>query len=334
MEPSLRSSTPRGVECKLRRTDPALHETMKRFVESICQDVRISQYSDLNYAAKRMETDIWYWLSPLSGGRVGYLIFLPDQPVIWIDDQFKQSFKIQMRVTSDIYKKHTVLIASLNKTDCMLRLEDAWIFAGKSLLDDPFTKRWDTLLEFYSDDFKEDLKLQQGLRIETASFTPLISAKEWLNDEKHRPSLMFAQGNKAPRRLRVQIQEREKAENDKLIVPPFFYADQDEKRTKNLQKDKRQRSDQRSDQRSKAPMFIEEDQEMNVGSDSIAKAIAHEEHPDTYNIWIKGVKKGYAAVQDLELSRILRESTKDKKEVMVRVEWNEEFNMYQIVSQA
>ena len=319
MEPSLRSSTPRGVECKLRRTDPALHETMKRFVESICQDVRISQYSDLNYAAKRMESDTWYWLSPLAGGRVGYLIFLPDQPVIWIDDQFKQSFKIQMRVSSDIYKKHTLLIASLNKTDCMLRLEDAWIFAGKSLLDDPFSKRWETLLDFYADDFKEDLKLQQGLRVQPASFTPLHSANEWLSDEKRRPSLMFAQGEKAPRRLRVQIQERDKdkAENNKAIVPPFFYADQDEKKLPT--------------HRAK-PMFVEENADANA--DTLAKAIANEEYPDTYNIWIRGVKKGYAAVQDLDLSRILREATKDKKEVMVRVEWNEEFNMYQIVSQA
>ena len=324
MEPSLRSSTPRGVECKLRRTDPALHETMKRFVESICQDVRISQHADLIYAAKRIETDIWYWLSPLAGGRVGYLIFLPDQPVIWIDDQFKQSFKIQMRVSSDVYKKHSVMVASLNKTDCMLRLEDAWIYKGKSLLNDTFTKRWETLLEFYGEEFKEDLKLQQGLNIQPATFTPLHSAKEWLSDEQRRPSLMFAQGEKAPRRLRVQIQEREKAENDKAIVPPFFYADQAEKkipmgqRTQKIQK----------------PMFVEEGKEEETTSDSIAKAIAHDEYPDTYNIWIKGVKRGYAAVQDLDLSRILREATKDKKEVMVRIEWNEEFNMYQIVSQA
>jgi hypothetical protein len=304
---------------------------MKRFVESICQDVRISQYSDLNYAAKRMESDTWYWLSPLAGGRVGYLIFLPDQPVIWIDDQFKQSFKIQMRVSSDIYKKHTLLIASLNKTDCMLRLEDAWIFAGKSLLDDPFSKRWEALLDFYADDFKEDLKLQQGLRIEPASFTPLHSANEWLSDEKRRPSLMFAQGEKAPRRLRVQIQERDKAENDKAIVPPFFYADNDEKKPVKTKTHKAK------------PMFVEDanadaeaDANANAqtGSDTLAKAIANEEYPDTYNIWIRGVKKGYAAVQDLDLSRILREATKDKKEVMVRVEWNEEFNMYQIVSQA
>lgn len=320
MEPSLRSSTPRGVECKLRRTDPALHETMKRFVESICTDVRISQYADLNYAGKRMETEKWYWLEPLAGGRVGYLLFVPDQPVIWMDDQFKQSFKIQMRITSDIYKKRSVMIASLNKTSCMLRLEDAWIMRGESLLDTPFTKRWEDLLQFYQEDFKEDVKLQNGLRIQPASYMPLCTAKEWLEDEARRPSVMFAQGERAPRRLRVQIQEYEKRENNKAIVQPFFYADTEAKVKAKPSKQKQ----------TQTPMFVEDD----TTSEKIARAVANDEYPDTYNIWIKGVKKGYAAVQDLELSRELREAAKDKKEVMVCVEWNEEFNMYQIVSKA
>ena len=319
MEPSLRSSTPRGVECKLRRTDPALHETMKRFVESICTDVRISQYADLQFAGKRMESEQWYWLEPLPGGRVGYLLFLPDQPAIWMDEQFKQSFKIQMRISSEIYKKHSVMIASLNKTSCMLRLEDAWVMRGKSLLNTPFTKRWEEVLQFYAEDFKEDLKLQQGLQIQPASFMPLSSAKEWLTDETRRPSLMFAQGERAPRRLRVQIQEFEKRENNKAIVQPFFYAKTEEKV---------------KPQRKAPPMFVEEHENTDANANAKAKAVAHEEYPDTYNIWIRGVKKGYAAVQDLELSRILREATKETKEAMVHVEWNEEFNMYQILSKA
>jgi hypothetical protein len=65
-----------------------------------------------------------------------------------------------------------------------------------------------------------------------------------------------------------------------------------------------------------------------------AKAVAHEEYPDTYNLWIKGVKKGYAAVQDLDLSRELRLASKEGAELFVNVEWNSEFNMYEIVSKA
>jgi len=257
-----------------------------------------------------MSNDKWYWLSPLPGGRVGYLIFLPGQPAIWIDEQFKQSFKIQMRVSSSVYQKKSVLIASLNKTSCALRLEDAWILSGVSYLENtPFTQRWEALLDFYSQDFKEDRKLSQGLDIQPATYSPLHDAKIWLaEDQKEIPAMMFAQGENAPRRLRVQFREFDKKENNKAIVPPFFYA------------------------AAPAPAPAASVKVAETG-DSIARAVAHDEHPDTYNIWINGVKKGYAAVQDIELSRCLREATKDKKEVLVKVEWNEEFNMYQILSQ-
>jgi hypothetical protein len=295
MEPSLRSSNIRVNECILRRSDPAVHETTKRFVDSLSNDNRISQYADLAYASKKLSRDTWYWLDPVKGGRSGYLVCLPNQPIIWMDEQFKQSFKIPMRVSSSIYQKKSVFIASLNKTDGLLRLEDAWVVAGKSLLDEPFSKRWDELLDVYSTSYRCDTHLQKGLRIEVASYTPLTSVKGWAPV----PSMMIAQGETYPRRLRVQIQAE--------------------------------------DRKPHAPKFIEEQQEVIAQPSSelpsgMARAVAHEEYPDTYNLWIGAQQKGYAAVQDLELSRKLRVATKEKKEILVKVEWNEEFKMYEILS--
>jgi hypothetical protein len=45
---------------------------------------------------------------------------------------------------------------------------------------------------------------------------------------------------------------------------------------------------------------------------------------------VNGVKKGYAAVQDIELSRRLKDALGNNKELSVHVEWNEEFSMYEI----
>jgi hypothetical protein len=45
---------------------------------------------------------------------------------------------------------------------------------------------------------------------------------------------------------------------------------------------------------------------------------------------VNGVKKGYAAVQDIELSRRLKDALGNNKELSVCVEWNEEFSMYEI----
>ena len=328
-DPSLRSSTQRGNECKIRRTDPALHDTTKRFVESLCPDVRISQYADLNYAAKRMDRDPWYWLLPVPGGRVGYLVFQPNQPAVWIDEQFKMSWRIGIRVSSSIYEKTSILIASLNKFDGLLRLEDAWVISGKSLMLAPFTKRWGVVCDFFGESYKVDEKLQQGLRIETAEFKSLASVKSFSDSSGSSGSsdipTIFAQGERAPRRLRVQMISAPSKANAASATHSTYatYADP-------------------TSQTVSKPMFVEEE-EMNDESavdeqplplkgQAIARAVVNEDHPDTYNLWINGVKKGYAAVQNLDLSRKLRVAVKESKETFVVVEWNDEFKMYEILS--
>lgn len=329
-DPSLRSSTQRGNECKLRRTDPALHDTTKRFVESLCPDVRISQYADLNYAAKRMDRDPWYWLLPVPGGRVGYLVFQPNQPAVWIDEQFKMSWRIGIRVSSSIYEKTSIFIASLNKFDGLLRLEDAWVISGKSLMLAPFTKRWGVVCDFFGESYKIDEKLQQGLRIETAEFKSLASVKSFsdASDISNIPTV-FAQGERAPRRLRVQMSSTP----PKAVYSSATYA--------TYATHSAYAAPATHNTVSK-PMFVEEE-EMNDASvtvdeqplkgQTIARAVANEDHPDTYNLWINGVKKGYAAVQNLDLSRKLRVAVKESKETFVVVEWNDEFKMYEILSQ-
>lgn len=297
MEPSLRSSSYRAVESKLRRTDSSLHETVQRFVESLSTDVRVSQYADINYAAKKFACDKWYWLKPT--GISGYLVFLPKMPVVWIDEQFKKSYKIQMRVSKDIYEKGSVMIASLNVSEGILRLEDMWIQAGKSLRTAPFTQRWSAALDFYTLYYKADLVLQQGIRVETAVYTSLESLQTM-----DKLPVMIAQGEVYQRRLRVQLSQ-DHVHNTKPIETPIAAP-------------------------RPAPRPVPRPIQKDVSQETIA--VPHPEYPDTYDIWIKGVKKGYAAVQDIDLSRRLKKASEtNAKGLCVRVEWNEEFSSYEIV---
>ena len=312
MEPSLRSSSYRAVECKLRKTDPALHETIQRFVESQHTDIRISQYADMNYAASKLQNDKWYWLPPI--GYSGYLVFLPNMPVVWIDEQGKKSFKIQMRVSAPIYQKQTILLASLSTGDAVLRLEDVWLYAGQQLRNNPFTQRWNKVLEFYSVAYKADATLQQGLRIETAQYMALNCVKG-LVEHKTLPPMMLAQGETYPRRLRVQMVAEPKADQQQQQKQkPHTYTANNPPPI--LQKPKASPSallPQKSNQ---------------------VLAVPHLEYPDTYDLWINGVKKGYAAVQDIDLSKKLKHALvalgDKKKELCVKVEWNPEFSMYEI----
>ena len=323
MEPSLRSSSYRAVESKLRRADKSLHETIQRFVESLSPDVRVSQYADVHFAAKKVVVDKWYWLKPT--GISGYLVFLPNTPVVWIDEQFKKSYKIPMRVSNSIYEKRSVFIATLNVGDSLLRLEDIWLNAGKMIRTQPFTQRWEVLLDFYSLYYKPDAVLQQGIRVEMAVYEPLCKAMDWASDGMAE-KMMLAQSESSPRRLRVQLAEPSVPVLKKVdIAPvaPIVPSVPLRKKTHIVPP---------------RALFVEEEASYPLHTAKAtkatkatkARAVPHAEYPDTYDVWVNGVKKGYAAVQDIELSRRLKDALGDNKELSVNVEWNEEFSMYEI----
>ena len=301
MEPSLRSSSYRAVESKLRRTDSSLHETIQRFVESLSTDVRVSQYADINYAVKKFTSDKWYWLKPT--GISGYLVFLPNLPVVWIDEQFKKSYRIPMRVSKDIYEKHSIVIASLNVSEGLLRIEDMWLQAGRSLRGTTFTQRWSSTLDFYTLYYKPDLVLQQGIRVETAVYQSLNSLKSIDTP----PQMMIAQGEVYQRRLRVQLSPLQEKEKEKAL----FVNEQ----SVNVH----------------VPKVNVPSVKAHTSHSQETIAVPHPEYPDTYDIFIKGVKKGYAAVQDIDLSRRLKKACETQKDLCVKVEWNEEFSSYEIV---
>lgn len=310
--PSLRNSHQRGFDLKLRRTDQALHDTTKSFVESLSKDIRISQHADVLFACKKLDTEKSYWLKPLQGqARPGYLVFLPKQPVIWIDEQFKSSYRIPIRVSFQIYEKKSIFIASLDRTDGILRLEDCWLMSGEFLRQKPFSERWDKVITFFDTKHKPDPVLQQGLSIEPAIYECLNAVKGW----EPLPPMAFLQGETVPRRLRVYFKEQQPQQHHVPIA----------KKTP-VTHDK--------------PLFVDDAPECQVKeestNDGVARAVPHEEYPDTYNLFVKGVKKGYAAVQDLELSRALRshaaKAKAEKKEMFVEISWSEEFDMYEIKS--
>ena len=266
--------------------------------------MRVSQYADINHAIKRFESSKWYWLAP--SGRSGYLVFLPNTPVVWIDEQFKSSYKIQMRVSSAVYNETSVMIASLNLGDSLLRLEDVWILAGETTKIIPFTQRWNKLQEFYALQYKADSVLQQGLRIEPAEYQSLESIKKLQN----LPNTMIAQGEDEKRRLRVQLVAGTNVTPVTRSSPVPSLATRPTTRPTNCP----------------TPVKKEVPKEK-TDADNQAIAVAHPEYPDTYELTVNGVKKGFAAVQDMELSKRLKLL---KGEIRVKIEWNPEFSMYEI----
>jgi len=316
MEPSLRSSSVKSTECKLKRTDPVLHETIQRFVENLSDDMRISQYADIHFAIKQLENRRWYFLSP--NGLTGYLVCLPNLPIVWIDEQFKRSFKIQMRVSKPVYEKNSIMIASLNIGDSLLRIEDVWLLAGKMMRGTPFTQRLDTLHEFFTLQYKFDSLLQQGLRIDLATYKSLNEIK----DLEHFPNMLVVQGEDNKRRLRIQIPKEFPGPTVSTVKTASASA------TAPAVKTPTSGAKVKTPTQTKVPLSKQEIPETKSSKAEEAIAIPHPEYPDTYELLVNGVKKGYAAIQDIDLSKRLRSFT--QKEIRVKIEWNSEFSMYEI----
>jgi hypothetical protein len=318
---SLKNSHTRSYESKLRRTDQVLHETTQRFVESLSKDTRISQYADLNFVAKKVlegQGGKWCWLDML--GRAGYLVFHPGQPVIWLDEQNKNSFKIPIRVSSLVVEKKTVLLASLDKVNGILRLEDAWLLEGEFLRQRTFTERWERVKEFYDTQFREDSHYQQGLQVEMASFSPLTQALTWSPPFS---KMALLQPDQGPRRLRVQFEEQQRQPMPGQVKGPLLPTPATAGMPLQAQA------------KLKTTPLTQNTKSSTKLKEGTALAVPHEDFPDTYNLWVDGVKKGYAAVQDLDLSLALRkslESLSGKKECVVNIQWNSEFEMYEIKS--
>jgi hypothetical protein len=317
MEPSLRSSAPKASSCRLKKTDPSLHETMKRFVESHLHDTRISQYADARYAADKFKSGKWFWLSPFQG-QVGYLVISPKNPIIWINEKLSYSFKIPMRVSTAMTEGGSIFIASLNTNEGMLRVEDLRVLSGNSLVSQPFSKRWATLLESMYKLYRVDTLLQQGLTISTAEYGPLDSYTSWEPDT----TMMIAQGDTYNRRLRVQLLEDQQPQHRQ--TPQHKQTPQDRQPLPNLQV--------QAPRLENRPSIQEQRHRLPVKNKHTIFAIPNKIFPDTYTIEIDGVSKGYAAIQELSISRLIKQAAETQDRIPVNVEWRDDFSSYEILS--
>lgn len=299
------------------------------------RDVRVSQFADLSYASTLLQKGTWYWLSG-SQGKSGFLVMAPKSPIVWLDEQGKVSFKINMRASKEWSEHGSVFLASLNMNDGILRLEDLRFANGRSIEGDVFSKRWDALLDFYRNSYIHDSLLQGGLTIEPATYSPLESAAEWQDP----PMFMIAQGETFKKRVRVQVRDKDRTPVVERVYPPTREPSQ-LVRQKVRPGAPRPAGERPQGNTPQPPVKHEKIQGLKPGVQSQGKdkdkaveayVVPSKDFPDTYVLYVKGENKGFAAVQGLSLSRSLREASKTSEKIPVSVTWNAEFSSHEIVS--
>jgi hypothetical protein len=258
----------------------------------------------------------------------------PKSPIVWLEEQGKVSYKINMRASKEWSERGSVFLASLNMNDGILRLEDLRFASGRSIEGDVFSKRWDALLDFYRNSYIHDSLLQGGLTIEPATYSSLDSAAGWQDP----PMIIIAQGETYKKRVRVQVRDKDRTPIVERAYPPTREPSQlvRQKVRPGAMQGKAPRPAGENVQNPQPPVKHEKIQGLSgqkvSGYELDTYVVPSKEFPDTYVLYVKGDNKGFAAVQGLALSRSLREASKASEKIPVSVTWNAEFSSHEIVS--
>ena len=290
--PSIRASGNKGYSAfRAIPIEQALLEKAKHFLESSQFDLRIRQH----LAADKMEQSIgkhkYYILGNEQKFEPGYLIVMKGQPVVFLQGRLQYGFALRLRLHASLYQNQAIFVGTLNTLQASLRLEDVIYYDGKSLTQEPYSKRYDTLQMFLETAFVQDSRLS-GITVSVADLHPLSKLKELISSDLYY-TVEFVPEQAGRRRLFIQTkQEIRSADQTKPQV--------------------------------KAPPVKKEER-----SDALAFKIKG--LPDTYELKDEaGVVLGKAAVQTAELSQLLRQAIQNEGK-KVKVVWSEEFERYKIL---
>ena len=178
MEGSIKSSHREMSQVRLKIANTSLHDLAIQFVETRLQDQCIRQrlQPDKENLVKK---GTFFLLENESRAEPGFLLFLPGQPAVFFNMRSKTGPVFTLRMRTDITLGDgggTLLVASLDKIQHTLRLEDVWVWKGEMLQSQKtFTQRRVFLKEFVERSWTPDARLMGGITTTVANPKPLSS---------------------------------------------------------------------------------------------------------------------------------------------------------------
>lgn len=306
-EGNLRSSHREMSQLKLKKANMRLHELANQFMETHVKDMCIRQrlQPDKEAIVKR---GTFYVLENDGRAEPGFLLFMPKQPAVFIfpGRKDRKDITITLRMRTDVSLGNgggTLLIASLDKIQHTLRLEDIYIWKGEDVFSQKsFSERRKHMKEFVERGWVPDARLLGGIQTSIANPKPL---SELANIQEKAFSVDLIPELPGKRRfwfpLALQAQAQAQTPAPVAAPTPIPAALKEEKKTPLLEKRIR------------------------------ALAIPLESLPDVYDLSLEnGTPLCRAAVQQLSLSQQLR--AQKVKQIPVWAEWKAEFGRYEIIS--
>jgi hypothetical protein len=306
-EGSLRTSMREQREVKLKNVHSSLHELAHQFVETRVSDRCVRQRLQPEVAQTPLKKGTFFVLENDTRADPGFLLFLPQKPVIFMgtrsgkDGKRPPAWTLRMRVDQHVSQNGgSLLIATLDKVQHTLRLEDVWIWQGKNLFEsESFTKRRETLKSFVESHWIPDARLMGGIQTHVANPKPLSSLETLVETSCYSIDLI----PDMPKRRRFTFLLQEPTARRPATLPATLPAP--------------------------APAPAIQQKPIQTKVEANAKRV--EGLPDVYDLFTKeGLPLSRAAVQQLALSQALR--AYKGPTIPVFAEWKSEFGRYEILS--
>lgn len=294
----------------VKHIEPAVLEQAKQFLESFLQDLRIRQFLPVDRIESVCSREKLFVLPNEQRFEPGFLVFLPNQPPLFVQNRLQYGFALRMRVQPALYEQGTVLIGTMDTVHTTLRLEDVFVYSGKVYQRMPYQERFTKLQQFFRSAFVRDDKLS-GCSIVCAEPQPLSALQDLVESGQYNSiDLLPDQGGRRRWHIPLTATARPEKESSREITPEEAEA--------------------------QVPIFVapvSQDKEEPKATEGLASKI----HglPDTMELVdTKGKSLGRAAVQTAELSMGLRKAFQGKPtgtRLAVRLSWCEDFGRYQIM---
>ena len=284
------------ISQQVKRVPPALLDAAKRVLERSVPNSAIRHSLYIEKSEPFLSTEKMVLIANEGRTDPGYICFFPQQPIMFINSRVDQGVFLRLRVDTSLFQG-TVFIGTLDGGN--LVFEDCYAWRGRSVVDQSFSKRFSLLNTFFHTLCVRDERLS-GVKIQLAKLHALVELPELIQKDEFW-SIDFVP--EAPQRrrffhkLHIQGQSQGQGQRQNKVQPTTA-----------------------------AKPDVEEKPSQLV---AIAKNI--QGLPDTYDLFsYDKVHIGEAAIQSDQMSTQVRLAIQKNSSLPVFVDWNEEFECYEI----
>jgi hypothetical protein len=286
--------------------EPALLGLARQFLESYTFDmIRIRQQLYPEKMENAVSRNTYYVLGNEQRFEPGFLVCMKDKPLVFMNSRLNYGFTLRLRLHESLHREGAIFVGTLDTVHGTLRLEDVFLYLGKTYCQSPYSKRYAVLQDFYKNAFVQDTRLS-NMTVFVAEPRPLATLRDAVDSNQfHSIDLIPEQGGRRRWHIPLVLYQNQQLPKKATATEILAY---------NLAQT--------------TPLLPVK--EVILTEERVAIATKVPGLPDTFDLFSKDKKLiGRAAVQKAEISMKMRQMTAATSTVTVL--WDDEFLRYKII---